>query len=334
MGSFTIDCAVSGQTIADGDPVRILFIQRTGIKTQTITCGTRTVTALRNQKGSIGATEEWKPVLSSFRARYADYDGFSIAPADRDAFKAAMQEWLPALAEIPEDLDEPAIPQITATFDNDFDEACGRLFRAISQDCLFGFSPQAATGGQQIKISAIHESAWKHLVHLALSGEADNRPPAAMQDVAASVIACYDRALESERAFMERQNFAIDDDFRRETARIAVNRIRIEFSDPVPSLAFNYNWTRPLKPILTPYGAAVLSGKPRPAIVGLEAALEDPIVVHAMDSLLLRLRPSRYFGQDYENVLGSRFAALVDHVHKTVTQPDFQANTDSPSIGL
>lgn len=319
MGSFCTNCVATQQIIADGDPCRIFFIRDAGGFGAKITLTSskgEQISVLGDNVVDVGIEERWTLLSGSIRGTYDDYGIFRLDPVDEDRARHFLTSVAASLYSVGGD---DALENETFSTDvlgemlekGDIDGAWDKFMRASERGVLFSSSIHR-DGPRQVKLAAMHESAYQGLLALA-RGDERNSPERLAARIAANLP-------ENLKALQEREPPA-----------------GVSAADWYPHLldtrmrdSGDRAWPRhaPLdsgfaEGVRAVYSAFVKDPGHPEAQARAEAALaplfEDGAALRAMDDLYLKLEPSHYVGQDYSNDAGAAYARLVDNVSRSVT---------------
>ena len=323
MGSYNVTCIASGQTIAEGDDVRVIFVRDASGLHGKVSVKTRAGQESTLDQGpySVGVDAIWQAASQSFRGHYADYGEFNLHPDDRDRAKAFMKTIAPYLCNGHVNSSDTFT---VASFDESIDDIdkCWRiLMEASVRGSLFTTSI-FQDGPRSIRLAAMHESAYRHLVDNAknLWG------PVTAAGFAEKIIEAVDVEIADPTLLVKKLSLIHS---------MCVNEALRQTYDGRGHTPFLDQRRAEMEPLIDAYTSDPTTSARALLIKELCPLLEDAVMFEGMNWLHLALMPSRYRGQDYSNELGSDFAKMVASVEQTVSalrkiDEDFEDEPPAP----
>lgn len=353
MGSFSIACCVSQQTIAERDKCRVIAIRQAASyrKATLIMPKGEEVERYDVQEGAHSPDSFWEPASTFLEAEYADYGRVNLAmtpdtrralmrfyaellrksprvKASEDgrfpAFELAdfIREHAPLLGEL---LDSSVAPRPnSAQRDKQLFSVWKYIWKAMENNRLFLLNLDQEP--RPLKFAVVHEDVYQMLVQRSASGTSrngDSREPAAY----------LSRALEDSRAkaaerieflHARRKEQGKEDDANQADSDalslcfFMTDRMREHFNRITDVSAYTLTDIDAVTDTMQALGENKLNDDQ--CIAALAALLPPLYAVAAMDDLNLRFHPIVTASQDYSNAIGNAYVQFVTDASKRVNR--------------
>lgn len=319
MGSYNLSCFVTKQTIASGDPARVLLLRDArGKRGRDVTIFDKEGQPIHLGRDAVhygvGVESAWSPVGHSMKAIYDDYGVFKLADGEVDRASDLLKALHVHLSRAENDMRVGGFsPEALTTLPAQ--EAWETLMAVADRGMLFSKSCHP-DGYRTIVVAAMHESAWQALLKIGMETTFEARDARSIETID-NIDAGIASGKESQRAAFD----VLSGAFRFDVRDSVLNFVR----EKIGAVAVQYATS------------ARSSADRATAIEVISDLWEDQLVFNGLGDLNLRLEPSLYAGQDYDNAIGREYLTLVSEVSADVSarrafDDDFDHEDDGPTL--